>query len=83
MQNNDQMLTEMEIQSLRWLVFIIKASLKIISQKKLEQILEQIIKLSVTKRHTTLQERTEIIRQTTKILDQVFIKEKESYEENL
>ena len=72
MQNNDQMLTEMEIQSLRWLVFIVKASLKMINQDKLEQILEQVIKISVTKRHTTLQERTEIIRQTNKLIDQVF-----------
>ena len=75
MQNNDQMLTEMEIQSLRWLVFMVKASLKMINQDKLEQILEQIIKISVTKRHTTLHERTEIIRDTNQLINKVFIDE--------
>ena len=70
MKENDT-LTDAEIQGLKWIVWLIKAYLKMVNQEKLEQVLEQIIKISVTKRHTTLQERTEIIRQTNKLIDQV------------
>ena len=68
-------LTDAEIQGLKWIVWLIKAYLKMVNQTKLEQVLEQIIKISVTKRHTTLHERTEIIRDTNQLINKVFIDE--------
>jgi hypothetical protein len=74
MKENDT-LTDAEIQGLKWIVWLIKAYLKMVNQEKLEQVLEQIIKISVTKRHTTLHERTEIIRNTNQLINKVFIDE--------
>ena len=74
MKENDT-LTDAEIQGLKWIVWLIKAYLKMVNQEKLEQVLEQIIKISVTKRHTTLHERTEIIRDTNQLINKVFIDE--------
>ena len=74
MKENDT-LTDAEIQGLKWIVWLIKAFLKMVNQEKLEQVLEQIIKISVTKRHTTLHERTEIIRNTNQLINKVFIDE--------
>ena len=74
MKENDT-LTDAEIQGLKWIVWLIKAYLKMVNQAKLEQVLEQIIKISVTKRHTTLHERTEIIRNTNQLINKVFIDE--------
>ena len=74
MKENDT-LTDAEIQGLKWIVCLIKAYLKMVNQEKLEQVLEQIIKISVTKRHTTLHERTEIIRNTNQLINKVFIDE--------
>ena len=74
MKENDT-LTDAEIKGLKWIVWLIKAYLKMVNQEKLEQVLEQIIKISVTKRHTTLHERTEIIRNTNQLINKVFIDE--------
>ena len=74
MKENDT-LTDAEIQGLKWIVWLIKAYLKMVNQEKLVQVLEQIIKISVTKRHTTLHERTEIIRNTNQLINKVFIDE--------
>ena len=79
MKENDT-LTDAEIQGLKWIVWLIKAYLKMVNQTKLEQVLEQIIKISVTKRHTTLHERTKIIQETNKLIDQVFNDKGEKYE---
>ena len=79
MKENDT-LTDAEIQGLKWIVWLIKAYLKMVNQTKLEQVLEQIIKISVTKRYTTLHERTKIIQETNKLIDQVFNDKGEKYE---
>lgn len=75
MTQDNESLTDAEIQGLKWIVWLIKAYLKMVNQAKMEQVLEQIIKISVTKRHTTLQERTEIIRDTNQLINKVFIDE--------
>jgi hypothetical protein len=75
MTQDNESLTDAEIQGLKWIVWLIKAYLKMVNQAKMEQVMEQIIKISVTKRHTTLQERTEIIRDTNQLINKIFIDE--------
>jgi hypothetical protein len=83
MQRNEKELNEIEIQAVRWVVFMLKAYFNTVSTARLEEVIEIIIKESI-QRHTTLHERTEMTRQATQLMGMLFgndeIKKGENYD---
>lgn len=83
MQRNEKELNEIEIQAVRWVVFMFKAYFNTVSTARLEEVIEIIIKESI-RRHTTLHERTEVTRQAMQLMRMLFgneeIKKGKDYE---
>ena len=73
--NEELELTEFETQGLKVAIKLLKFYFATVNELKLEQILETIIRTSIH-RHTTLAERTTIIRDTKSLINKIFKEEK-------